>query len=76
MNYIKKEFLEKSTNEEMLDIVECITRAESHGLLVEVVYTALKEMKETVTELENKMDKLEERLNERLQEALDNPLSD
>ena len=30
----------------MLDMVECITRAESHGLLVEVVYTALKEMKE------------------------------
>ena len=33
-------------------------------------------MKETVTELENKMDRLEARLNERLQEALDNPLSD
>tara|TARA_Y100000385_G_C12563898_1_gene413356 strand:+ start:65 stop:265 length:201 start_codon:yes stop_codon:yes gene_type:complete len=46
MNYLKKEFLEKSTSEEMLDIVECITRAERHGLLVEVVYTALKEMKE------------------------------
>jgi len=46
MNPVKKKFLEKSTSEEMLDIVECITRAESHGLLVEVVYTALKEMKE------------------------------
>ncbi len=46
MNPVKKEFLEKSTSEEMLDIVECITRAESHGLLVEVVYTALKEMQE------------------------------
>ncbi len=46
MNYLKKEFLEKSTSEEMTEIVECITRAESHGLLVEVVYTALKEMKE------------------------------
>ncbi len=46
MNYLKKEFLEKSTSEEMTEIVECRTRAESHGLLVEVVYTALKEMKE------------------------------
>ena len=46
MNPVKKKFLEKSTSEEMLDIVECITRAENHGLLVEVVYTALKEMKE------------------------------
>ena len=46
MNPVKKKFLEKSTSEEMTDIVECITRAESHGLLVEVVYTALKEMKE------------------------------
>ena len=46
MNPVKKKFLEKSTSEEMLDMVECITRAESHGLLVEVVYTALKEMKE------------------------------
>ena len=46
MNPVKKKFLEKSTSEEMLDMVECITRAENHGLLVEVVYTALKEMKE------------------------------
>ena len=46
MNPVKKKFLEKLTSEEMLDIVECITRAENHGLLVEVVYTALKEMKE------------------------------
>ena len=46
MNPVKKKFLEKSTSEEMLEIVECITQAESHGLLVEVVYTALKEMKE------------------------------
>lgn len=33
-------------------------------------------MKETVVELESKMDRLEEKLNERLQEALDNPLAD
>ena len=46
MNQIKKQFLEKSSSGEMLDIVECVTRAESQGLLVEVIYTALKEMKE------------------------------
>ena len=46
MNPVKEHFLEKSTSEEMLDIVECITQAECRGILVEVVYTALKEMKE------------------------------
>jgi|TARA_B110000977_G_C10950095_1_gene444299 hypothetical protein len=46
MNQIKEQFLEKSSSGEMLDIVECVTRAESQGLLVEVIYTALKEMKE------------------------------
>ncbi len=46
MNPVKEHFLEKSTSKEMLDIVECITRAEDQGLLVEVIYTALLEMKE------------------------------
>jgi hypothetical protein len=46
MNPVKEHFLEKSTSEEMLEIVECIARAEDQGLLVEVIYTALKEMKE------------------------------
>ena len=46
MNPVKEHFLEKAKSTEMLDIVECITRAEDHGLLVEVIYTALKEIKE------------------------------
>ena len=46
MNPVKEHFLEKSTSKEMLDIVECITRAEKHGLMVEVIHTALIEMKE------------------------------
>ena len=46
MNQIKTHFLENSTSSEMLEMVECIKRAEDHGLLVEVIYTALKEMKE------------------------------
>ena len=46
MNPVKEHFLEKAKRTEMLDIVECITRAEDHGLLVEVIYTALKEIKE------------------------------
>ena len=46
MNQIKTHFLENSTSSEMLGMVECIKRAEDHGLLVEVIHTALKEMKE------------------------------
>jgi hypothetical protein len=45
MNKIKEQFIEKSSSEEMLDIVECLDRAEQSNLLIEVVYTALKEMK-------------------------------
>ena len=46
MNPVKEHFLEKAKSTEMLDIVECITLAEGQGLLVEVIYTALKEMKD------------------------------
>ena len=46
MNKIKTHFLKNSTSNEMLEMVECIKRAEDYGLLVEVIYTALKEMKE------------------------------
>ena len=46
MNPVKEHFLEKSKSKEMLDIVGCITLAEDQGLLVEVIYTALKEMKD------------------------------
>ena len=46
MNQIKTHFLENSTSNEMLEIVEYIKRAEDSGLLIEVIYTALKEMKE------------------------------
>jgi len=45
MNKIKEQFIEKSSSEEMLDIVECLNKAEQSNLLIEVVYTALKEMK-------------------------------
>ena len=44
MNRIKREFLKKSTDQQMLEIVQVITKVERQGLLVEVVYTALKEM--------------------------------
>ena len=45
MNKIKEQFIEKASSEEMLDIVECLNKAEQSNLLIEVVYTALKEMK-------------------------------
>jgi hypothetical protein len=45
MNQIKEHFLEKSTSKEILDIVELIDSAERAGLLIEVIYTALEEMK-------------------------------
>mgnify|MGYP003656601309 FL=1 len=44
MNKIKEQFIEKASSNEMLDIVECLDRAEQSNLLIEVVYTALKEM--------------------------------
>ena len=44
MNPVKEHFLEKAKSTEMLDIVECITRAEDHGLLVEVIYSAKEEI--------------------------------
>tara|TARA_R110002153_G_scaffold252236_1_gene409958 strand:- start:263 stop:460 length:198 start_codon:yes stop_codon:yes gene_type:complete len=45
MNPIKEEFLKNVNSENMLGIVECITIAENAGLLVEVVHTALSEMR-------------------------------
>jgi len=45
MNPIKEEFLKNVNSENMLGIVECITIAENAGLLVEIVHTALGEMK-------------------------------
>ena len=45
MNQIKEQFLGKATSEEILDIVELINSAERAGLLIEVIYTALEEMK-------------------------------
>jgi hypothetical protein len=45
MNNIKLSFLEKTTSNEMLEIVQCIEKAERAGLLIEVIITALKEMK-------------------------------
>ena len=46
MNPIKEEFLKKSTNQEMLEIAQILTEVERHGLLVEVMYSALRAMKD------------------------------
>jgi hypothetical protein len=45
MNTIKEKFLEKSISSEILEVAQCIENAERVGLLVEVIYTALDEMK-------------------------------
>jgi len=41
----KKEFLEKMSLEEMVKFNDLWTNVEKHGLVVEVIYTALEEMK-------------------------------
>ena len=46
MNQVKENFLKNVNSSDMLGVVECITIAENAGLLVEVVHTALKEMKQ------------------------------
>jgi hypothetical protein len=45
-NPIKEEFLKKSIDQEMLEIAQILTKVERHGLLVEVMYTALRAMKD------------------------------
>ena len=46
MNPIKEEFIKKSTDQEMLGIAQILTEVERHGLLVEVMYSALRAMKD------------------------------
>ena len=46
MNRIKEEFLKESTDQQMLEIAQILSEVERHGLLVEVMYTALKAMKD------------------------------
>ena len=46
MNQVKENFLKNVNSSNMLGVVECITIAENAGLLVEVVHTALMEMKQ------------------------------
>ena len=46
MNSVKENFLKNVNSSDMLSIVECITIAENAGLLIEVVQTALMEMKQ------------------------------
>jgi uncharacterized membrane protein YjjP (DUF1212 family) len=41
----KKDFLEKMNLEEMVKFNDLWTSVEKHGLVVEVIYTALEEMK-------------------------------
>jgi hypothetical protein len=45
MNQIQNNFLEESTSIEMLKFVQLISDAEDRGLLIEIVHTALKDMK-------------------------------
>ena len=46
MNRIKEEFLKESTDQQMLEIAQILSEVERHGLLVEVMYTALRAMKD------------------------------
>ena len=46
MNQVKENFLKNLNSSDMLSIIEYITIAENAGLLVEVVHTALMEMKQ------------------------------
>lgn len=46
MNSVKENFLKNVNSSDMLGVVECITIAENAGLLIEVVHTALMEMKQ------------------------------
>ena len=46
MNQVKENFLKNVNSSDMLGVVECITIAENAGLLVEIVHTALMEMKQ------------------------------
>ncbi len=41
----KKDFLEKLNTEEMIKFNELWASVERHGLIIEVIYTALEEMK-------------------------------
>jgi hypothetical protein len=45
MNPIKEEFLKVSTTENMLEFAQLVGMIEKSGLLIEVVYTALKQIK-------------------------------
>ena len=49
MDPVKKEFLEKMSQEEMIKVNELWTSVERHGLVIEVIYTALEEMKSNPT---------------------------
>jgi hypothetical protein len=46
MNQVKENFLKNVNSSDVLNVVECITIAENAGLLVEIVHTALMEMKQ------------------------------
>ena len=45
-NPIKEEFIKISQSPEILAYVEILTNVERHGLMVEVMHTALNEMKQ------------------------------
>ena len=46
INPIKEEFIENSPSNEMMEMAQIIAKVERHGLLVEVMYTALSAMKD------------------------------
>lgn len=49
MNQVKNKFLKNSKSSEMLEFVQLINDAENVGLLVEVIYTALEDMRSCPT---------------------------
>ena len=46
-NPIKEEFIKNSPSNEMMEMAQIIAKVERHGLMVEVMYTALNSMKES-----------------------------
>ena len=45
MNKVRKDFLEICTSDEVIEIDSILERVKIHGLIVEVVYAALNEIK-------------------------------
>jgi hypothetical protein len=46
MNKIREKYINMEMQEELMEMVQIMTQVEKHGLMVEVIHTALIEMKE------------------------------